>query len=201
MLEVLAQELEKLLGIEVVLEPSPAVLKKPHIRILPELMEREKQGGHVILQDNITLTVTDDQGNQVQVPGARVGIPYKVSVPIKLAFRSFGANVKGSFLAQALKYSFRLSRVLEREIKVPLGELTPEEGVLVRGDAVAVFKREGTGKFYNVAENEEREAEMFMYEEVWQGNFYFLAYDVYEVPKVQQVTATNRSTGSQVIVP
>ena len=201
MLEALAQELERLLGVEVILEPSPAVLKKPHVRILPELMEKERQRGQVILEDNITLTVTDDQGNQVQVPGAKIGIPYKVSVPIKLAFRSSGANVKGSFLAQSLKYSFRLSRVLEKEIKVSLGELTPEEGVLVRGEALAVFRREDKGKFYNVAENEEREVEMFMYEEVWQGDFHFLAYDVYEVPKVQQVTAINRSTGSQVSAP
>jgi len=201
MLEILAQELERLLKVEVILEPSPAVLKKPHVRVLPEIMEMEKQGGHVVLEDNITITVTDDQGNEVQVPGARIGIPYKVSIPLKLVFRSFGANVKGSFLAQALKHSFRLSRVLEKEIKVPLGELSPEEGVLVRGDGVAVFKREERGKFYNVAEGEEREAQMFMYEEVWEGNFFFLAYDVREVPKVQQVTVTNRADNSQVSAP
>lgn len=201
MLEALAKELEGRFGVEVILEPSPAVLKKPHVRLLPELIERERQGGHVVLQDNITLTTTDDQGNQVQVPGARIGIPYKVTIPVKLVFRSFGANVQGSFLAQVLKYSFLLSRVLEKEIKVVLGELQPEEGVLVRGDALAVFRREEKGKFYNVAENEEREAQMFMYEEMWQGSFMFLAYDVYEVPKVQQVTATNKATGSQISVP
>ena len=201
MLEALAKELEGRFGVEVILEPSPAVLKKPHVRLLPELIERERQGGHVVLQDNITLTTTDDQGNQVQVPGARIGIPYKVTIPVKLVFRSFGANVQGSFLAQVLKYSFLLSRVLEKEIKVVLGELQPEEGVLVRGDAFAVFRREEKGKFYNVAENEEREAQMFMYEEMWQGSFMFLAYDVYEVPKVQQVTATNKATGSQISVP
>ncbi len=201
MLEALARELENRLGVEVILEPSPAVLKKPHVRLLPELMERERQGGHVVLQDGITLTVTDEQGNRVQVPGARIGIPYKVTIPVKLVFRSFGANVKGSFLTQAIKYSFLLARMLEKEVKVPLGELQPEEGVLVKGEGLAIFRREDKGKFYNVAESEEREAQLFMYEEVWQGAFMFLAYDVYEVPKVRQVTATNKATNSQIGVP
>lgn len=200
MLELLAQELESRLGVEVILEPSPAVLKKPHVRLLPELMERERQGNHIILRDNITLTVTDEQGNQVQVPGAKIGIPYKITIPLKLVFRAFGANVRNAFLLQCMRYSFLLARVLEKEIKVSLGEQTPEDRILVRGEALAIFRREDKGRFYNVAENEEREGQMFMYEEVWSGSMQFLAYEVYEVPKVQQIIATNRATGEEVKV-
>ncbi len=174
-LEELKTQLEKDLNLKVILEPSHLGLKEPHLRILPEFLNYVRDTGKGRVFDN-------------RLPDkARAGIPVYVSVPLTVVFRAFGGNVNNEFLNKCLLWSLRLEKFFSMPRKIQkewedLGEF------MVCSEALLEVKPEGQGQFF---QTEEEEHKLFMFEKKFRGNLRFVVYEVYQVPKVKEITASD----------
>lgn len=178
-LEELKRKLEKELGLKVILEPSHLILKEPHLRVLPEMLQYVRDTG----QGKVFQESLENDPSRV-----RAGIPVHVSVPLTLVFRVFGANVNNEFLNKCFFWSFKLEKYFHSPIKIEkewedLGEF------LICSEALLEVKAEGQGQFFETQEEEKHT--LFMFESKFKGVLRFVVFEAYEVPKVREITVSD----------
>ena len=187
MLTALVQTLEKLTGIEVIVEPTNAEPDRPHLKVVPKGIKLQREGNPVVFDPK--------EGEKTAV----TGIPYKAFWSFELYLHLKGGNTNNTLIGKVLEASTILAERFGngRPIKVEVKDEFLAPSVLVHPGALLQLKKVQEGKFYNL---ESEKHNLFLYEEVWEGVLTFAVLRLWEVPKVQEITAKDKATGKEVKV-
>jgi len=185
MLAALVEILKNLTGLDVIVEPTNVEPDRPHLKVVPKGIKLQREGTPIVLNPK--------DGEKTAI----TGIPYKASWSFELYLHLKGGNVNNTLIGKVLEASTLLAERFSKPIKVEIKEDILAPYIVARPGAVLQLRKVQEGKFYNL---EDEKHGLFLYEEVWEGNLLFGVLRLWEVPKVQEVSAKNKSTSKEVEV-
>ncbi len=187
MLTALVETLEKLTGIEVIVEPTNVEPDRPHLKVVPKGIKLQREGKPVV--------VDQKDGEKTAI----TGIPYRATWDFELYLHLKGGNTNNTLVGKAIEASILLAERFEngKPIKVESEREFLVPSIMALPGGLLQLRKVQNGKFYNL---EEEKHNLFLYEEVWEGSLTFAVLRLWEVPKVQEITAKDKTTGREVEV-
>jgi hypothetical protein len=185
MLTALIETLKKQTGLDVVVEPTNVEPDRPHLKVVPKDLKLQREGNPVVFDPK------EEEKNAI------TGIPYRAMWGFELYLHLKGGNTGNTLIGKTLEASTILAERFEKPLKVDTQEQFLAHSILARPGAVLQLRKVQDGKFYNL---EDEKHNLFLYEEVWEGVLTFAILRLWEVPKVQEITAKNKTTGKETVV-
>jgi hypothetical protein len=185
MLTALVETLKKLTGLDVIVEPTKVEPDRPHLKVVPKGVKLQREGNPVVFDPK--------DGEKTAI----TGIPYKALWSFELYLHLKGANVDNTLVGKVLEASTLLAERFSKPIKVETKEDVLAPYIVARPGAILQLRKVQDGKFYNLEDEKHR---LFLYEEVWEGSLLFGVLRLWEVPKVQEISAKDKTSGEEVRV-
>ena len=187
MLTTLVRTLEKLTGIEVIVEPTNVEPDRPHLKVVPKGVKLQREGKPVV--------VDQKEGEKTAI----TGIPYRATWEFELYLHLKGGNTNNTLVGKALEASILLAERFGdgKPIKVENEREFLAPSIMALPGGILQLRKVQNGKFYNL---EDEKHSLFLYEEVWEGGLTFVVLRIWEVPKVQEITAKDKTSGKEVEV-